>query len=79
MNMQELMGSLGQNREEVLKDAVQCATTEELMQLGRDNNITLSEQEAVEILDALHPASAELTENELDAVTGGAIGPGGAK
>lgn len=39
--------------------------------MAEDNEIELSEQEAGELLSLLHPRVGELSDSELDAVTGG--------
>ncbi len=71
MGIQERFASLGQNREEVLEKAVQCKTAEELIQLGKDNKIALSEQEAVELLGLLNRKRMELSDSALDVAAGG--------
>ncbi|MGI6159401.1 MAG: hypothetical protein ACOYER_06010 [Limnochordia bacterium] len=71
MKIPELMAQLGENREEVLQQAVQCETVDELLQLAEGNSIKLTEQEADELLRILHPQLGELSDSELDGVTGG--------
>lgn len=76
MNIQELVGRLGENREVVIKKAVQCETAAELIELAENNKIKLTEQEAGQLLDLLRPRNDELSHSELDAVTGGSGGKG---
>lgn len=42
MNTQELVERLGENREEIVKKAVQCKTAAELMKLAENNRIKLT-------------------------------------
>jgi rubredoxin len=63
--------------EDLLKKAMDCETVEELLKLAKGNNIRLTEQEAVKLLEMMNPATGELSDSELDAVTGGGEkGPG---
>jgi hypothetical protein len=39
VNIQELVGRLGENREVVIKKAVQCETAAELIELAENNKI----------------------------------------
>lgn len=57
--------------EDLLKKAMDCETVEELLKLAKGNNIRLTEQEAVKLLEMMNPATGELSDSELDAVTGG--------
>ena len=71
MKIQELITSLGPNAKEVIDKAVQCTTTEELISLAKDNQISITEPEARELLATIHPQPGELADSELDAITGG--------
>ena len=71
MKVRELIHRLGENVEEVLEKAVQCQTPGDLIQLAQDNNIALSQAEASEVLEIMHAKPGELSESELDTVTGG--------
>jgi len=71
MQISKLMKHLGENREELLKQAVRCATPEELMELANENGIALSVKEAEQLMGLLHPRTGELSPDELDAITGG--------
>src|SRR5690554_2144259 len=71
MQISKLMKQLGENREELLKQAVRCATPEELMELANENGIALSVKEAEQLMGLLHPRTGELSPDELDAITGG--------
>ena len=57
--------------EEIIKKAKEAKTAEDLLALARENNIELTEDQARELLDRLHPATGELADDELDNVTGG--------
>ena len=58
------------------KDLIQRAksakTADELLALAKENGITMSAEEASVNFKALHPASGELADDELDNVSGGA-------
>lgn len=71
MNTQELVERLGENREEIVKKAVQCKTAAELMKLAENNRIKLTEEEAGQLIALLRPRDVELSLSDLDAVTGG--------
>lgn len=51
--------------------AVQAATVEELLALARTEGVPLTEAEAEELFARLHPPVGELSDQELDAVSGG--------
>lgn len=72
MDVRELVLRLGDNREDVLKRASQCMTAEELRPLAEESNIELTEEETVQLLNLIHPDRQELSDTELDQVTGGA-------
>lgn len=71
MKVNELLAQLGERRWEVLERAVQCQTAEELTKFADENGIELNEEVALELLGMLRPAVDELTDGELDVVTGG--------
>lgn len=68
---------LDQTPEDLIKEAMRCETVEELMKLAKDNDIELTEEEAVKLLGVINPKSGELSDSELDAVTGGQDKGGG--
>lgn len=58
------------------KDLIQKAkaakSADELLVMAKENGIEMSADEAIEKYKALHPASGELDDDELDNVSGGA-------
>ena len=60
------------------KDLIQRAksakTADELLAMAKENGITMSAEEASVNFKALHPASGELADDELDNVSGGGCG-----
>ena len=58
------------------KDLIQKAkaakSADELLAMAKENGITMSAEEANVKFKALHPASGELDDDELDNVSGGA-------
>ena len=46
-------------------------TVEELLILAKDNNVELTEEEAKTYFAQLHPASRELSDDDLDSIAGG--------
>jgi hypothetical protein len=71
MNVNELIAQRGEDREVVVQRALQCKTTADLLELAKLNKIELSEQQADQLLGLMQPAAGALSDNELDAVTGG--------
>ena len=61
------------NKERVAK-AKEAKTPEELMALAKENGIGLTEEEAKAYFDRLHPQTGELSDSELDNVSGGCGG-----
>ena len=57
--------------EEIIKKAKEAKTAEELLALAKENSIELTEDQARELFDRLHPATGELSDDELDNVAGG--------
>ena len=60
-------------KERVAK-AKEAKTPEELMALAKENGIGLTEEEAKAYFDRLHPQTGELSDSELDNVSGGCGG-----
>ncbi|HPT82504.1 MAG TPA: hypothetical protein PLM25_01315 [Limnochordia bacterium] len=71
MEIKELVDRLGERREAVLKAALQCKTAEELLELAQENGLELTAEQAEELLALLASHAAELSERDLEAVTGG--------
>ena len=58
------------NKELVTK-AKEAKNTAELIALGKENGIDLTEENAQTLYDYLHPKTGELSDEELDNVAGG--------
>ena len=56
---------------ELIAKAKETNTVEELMALAKENGIRLTEEEAKTYFAKLHPATGELSDDELDNVAGG--------
>lgn len=56
--------------DELMNKAKQAASTEELLELAKSENIELTEEKAEKLFAELH-AEGELSDTELDAVAGG--------
>ncbi len=56
---------------ELLKKAKGAETLEELINVAKENEIELNEEEAKAYFDMLHPKTGELSDDELDNVSGG--------
>ena len=59
---------------ELVAKAKEAKTPEELMALAKENGIELTEEEAKAYFDRLHPQTGELSDSELDNVSGGCGG-----
>ena len=59
---------------ELVAKAKEAKNPEELMALAKENGIGLTEEEAKAYFDRLHPQTGELSDNELDNVSGGCGG-----
>ena len=62
---------------ELLSKAKEAKTPEELIALAKENGMELTEAEAKTYFDLLHPQTGELSDDELDNVSGGACHNGG--
>jgi hypothetical protein len=62
------------NREELFKKAVQCKTTEELIDAAKQYGIPLDNTQAETILKQINHKNTEITDDELDMVAGGGCG-----
>ena len=56
---------------ELVAKAKEAKTPEELMALAKENGIGLTEEETKAYFDRLHPQTGELSDSELDNVSGG--------
>ena len=59
---------------ELLTKAKAAKTAEEIMALAKENGMELTEESAKAYLDLLHPQTGELSDDELDNVSGGGCG-----
>lgn len=62
------------NFDEMIQMAKEAKTAEDLLSLAKENGVELTAQEAKLRFDQLHPASGELSDDELDNVSGGGCG-----
>ena len=60
--------------QELLAKAKEAKTVEELMALAKENNIELTEEKAKEYFSKLHSETGEISDDELDNVSGGCGG-----
>ena len=60
---------------ELLAKAKEAKTPEELLTLARENGAELTAESAKMYFDLLHPQTGELSDDELDNVSGGGCGP----
>ena len=58
--------------QELLTRAKAAKTAEEIMALAKENGIEMTAEEAQKIFAQLHPQTGELSDDELDNVSGGA-------
>lgn len=56
---------------ELIAMAKKAATVEELLALAKENHMGLSEEDAKMYFEQLHPKTGELSDDDLDNVTGG--------
>lgn len=59
---------------ELVEKAKAVKGVDELIKLGKENNIGLTEEDAKDIFDRLNPKLGELSDEELDNVSGGGCG-----
>lgn len=64
---------------ELIEKANAAQTSEELLLLAKENGVELTDQEAKLRFDQLHPASGELSDDDLDNVSGGGCGDSSAE
>ena len=62
---------------ELLVKAKEAKTPEELLTLAKENGIEMTAEEAQKIFAQLHPQTSELSDDELDNVSGGGCHNGG--
>ena len=60
--------------EEMITKAREAKSVEELIALAKENGIELTEEEAKEYFAKLNPTKGELSDDELDDVSGGGCG-----
>ena len=58
----------------LLAKAKEAKTPDELMSLAKENGVELTEESAASYFDRLHPQTGELSDSELDNVSGGCGG-----
>ena len=56
---------------ELLAKAKEAKTPEELMAFAKENNMEMTEESAKAYFEQLHPKTGEITDEELDNVSGG--------
>ena len=56
---------------ELIEKAKEAKTPDELMSLAKENGIELTEESAAAYFDRLNPKAGELSDSELDNVSGG--------
>ena len=59
---------------ELLAKAKEAKTPEELLALAKENGVELTKESAKAYFEAIHPKAGELSDNELDNVSGGCGG-----
>ncbi len=59
---------------ELIENAKKCSSVEELLAIAEKNGMKLTEEEAKAYFDRLHPQTGELSDSELDNVSGGCGG-----
>lgn len=72
MNNKNFLESLGDKKEVLVKKALQCNSAEELLSLVKENDVVLDETGAEELFAAIQLKGGKLSDDELDAVAGGA-------
>ena len=60
--------------EEMIAKAREAKSVEELLELAKASNVELSEEQAKEYFAKLNPTKGELSDDELDDVSGGGCG-----
>lgn len=56
---------------ELIEKAKEAKTPDELMSLAKENGVELTEESAASYFDRLNPKTGELSDSELDNVSGG--------
>ena len=59
---------------DLLAKAKETKTPEELFALAKENDVEMTEENAKECFKKLHPQSGEISDDELDTVSGGGCG-----
>jgi predicted ribosomally synthesized peptide with nif11-like leader len=73
MDIKNLIESLGEKKEELIKKAAQCKSPEELLALAKENGIALDGKSAAELFTSMQPKTGKLSDDELDSVAGGQL------
>ena len=60
--------------QEMRRRGAECASPEELAALARAEGLTMTDEEARAYFAKLHPPVGELSDDELEAVSGGGCG-----
>lgn len=76
MDVQEFLALKSDQRGELIREALQCQGTDDLRRLAQEYGVDLTEEGAERLLQAIQGQVGELSDSELDAVTGGGGGKG---
>lgn len=71
MDIKNFIEGLGEKKEKILKKAALCKSAEGLVALAKENNVDLSEESALEIINFMQLKSGRLSDDDLDSVAGG--------
>ena len=74
MDIKNFIEGLGEKKEELLKKAALCKSTDELLALAVENGISLDKAGATELFASMELKQGKLSDDELDSVAGGAKG-----
>lgn len=72
MDIRSFLEGLGDKKEVLVKKALQCKSAEELLVIAQENDVVLDETGAEELFAATQLRGGKLSDDELDAVAGGA-------
>ncbi len=64
---------------EMMEKARSAQSASELMHMAHEHGMEMTDAEANKYFDMLHPAMGEMSDDELDNVSGGGCGGGGSK
>jgi len=78
MTVQEMIEQLSSGKKpELLKKIASCKTVDEAYEAAKAAGLTTPEEEAVAAFKKWQVQLHELSENDLEKVAGGVVGPGG--